>query len=142
MRALIGFSLLLIVGCSQLPLESKPELKMSSLIGNWCTLAPDGQTCIDYHEYLQNMTIRSCSIDSLYNKHVLSSATVRLVGKTICLKVTESNEKTATPIGYEFCFDVLEIALNFIKYRAIPGGEVFLDKRISVDSPQCPLLSN
>lgn len=115
---------------------------MSSLVGAWCTLSADGLSCVDHRDYFPDMTVRSCAVDSLYNKHVLSAASVRLTGKTVCLKVTESNEKSGTPIGYEFCSDVLEISPDFIKYRAIPGGEVFLDKRRSVGLPECPSLPN
>jgi hypothetical protein len=142
MRALIGFSLILIVGCSQLPPITKPRMELSSLVGTWCTLSPDGRSCVDHLEYFQDMTVRSCAIDSLNNKPVHSVAALKWQGQNICLKVTESDEITVTPIGYEFCFEVVESAPSLVKYRAIPNGEIFLNKRLPQGSSQCPLPAN
>ena len=142
MRVLTCFSLSLLVGCSQLQIESRPNFEMSSLIGTWCTRSPDGQSCVDHHEYFPNMTVRSCAVDSLYNKHVLSSAAIQLNGNAICMKVTESTETIGTPIGYEFCFNALEFTPDLIKYRALPHGEIFFDKRLPTNAPKCPPLAN
>jgi len=142
MRALIGFSLFMLTGCGQLLPSTKLSVERSSLVGTWCTLSPDGRSCVDHLEYFHDMTVRSCAIDSLNNKPVHSVSTVKWQGHTMCLKVTESNEVTGTPIGYEFCFEVMEMTPNLMKYRAIPNGEIFLNMRLPQGSPQCPLLAH
>jgi hypothetical protein len=140
MRALIVSTFFLLAVCGQVHAESRSDPRASQLLGTWCTLAEDGQSCIDHHEYLEDMTLRSCMIDSLYKKYVVAAATVQLKGNTVCLKVTESNETTGTPIGYEFCAEIVEITPTLARYRTVPRGDLLIEKRLPPGSPQCPSL--
>jgi hypothetical protein len=148
MRLLVLFPVVFAAACTPLATVQKSEpvipgsLQISDLVGAWCAFSSDGKSCIAYREYFRDLTVRSCEIDQAVNKVVVSSAEVKLKGNEICLKVTSSNETSGTPVGYEFCSELVELTRSSIKYKSIPGGEIFSEKRVSPNSEKCSSLPN
>lgn len=145
MRLIAALASLLLASCSQLQLDPSPvppdQVRIAELLGKWCTLASDGKSCTDHHEYREDLIYRSCGIDTLYNIHAHVTARVQLASNTVCLKILDSSDTTLSPIGYEVCSDLIDIKPDFIRYKLIGRTEVFLAKRLSDNSTQCPPLT-
>jgi hypothetical protein len=132
----------LLSSCSHLPepsfQQNADELRIANFLGKWCTLSPDMKSCVAHSQYIKGLIYKTCSLDLAEKKTSRAVATVKLNGDTICLKVISSDNNSATPIGYEFCSNTLEINSDLIKYQPVGRREIFIDKRISDDSPDCP----
>jgi len=145
MRFILALASLLLASCSQLQSDPRPDpsgqVRIAELLGKWCTLTRNGRSCSDHHEYREDLTYRSCGIDTLYNTHAHATARVQLVSNTVCLKILDSSDTTLSPIGYEVCSEIVEIKPDFIRYKLTGRTEVFLAKRLSGNSAQCPPLT-
>ena len=143
MRMTLLLMSVLVVGCTPLGTVPQPRVihreavRMSDLLGIWCIRSSDGTGCRSYREYFSDSTLRSCEFDETFGRYVFSIAKVKLNGNEICLKVSSSSDIGATPVGHDFCSELIELHGSSIKYKAIPGGEIFTEHRVSTINQKC-----
>lgn len=146
--ALLSLSVATVLSCCasvQLPSSAIPEGEYlgQQLLGTWCPLESDGQSCAGHEEYRNDKTFRSCGPDEKLNGGLFQFAfSYKVSGRRICFSATESNDLDRFPIGSDFCVEVVELTAAVFRYRFDGERITYTSRRMPSGTPSCPTISN
>jgi hypothetical protein len=62
-------------------------------------------------------------------------------GRTTCFKISETDDPSSTPLGYEFCYELQEINEAYVSFSLSKTGQTFRNYRLPPGSPSCPAVA-
>ncbi len=56
----------------------------------------------------------------------------------MCFKITDADDPSATPIGFEFCYEMQEINDAYMRIVLPQTGQIFTSFRLPINTASCP----
>jgi hypothetical protein len=136
MNTIPALAALLLACTTSLAAPPEGEDLLKAIQGNWCRSPDEGKTC-EGVDRISSTNVSACGRFP-DGTTFTSQAEIKVQGRRVCLRVTQSSRSDIPQPGYTFCVDVLEINSKWQRYRSTRGGREHVLYRASEQNAKCP----
>ena len=141
-RLLLGLLVFGLASCTTIHAPVSEDAKpLRELLGMWCERGIDSDSCVAHMEIRMDGTVKTCTSLPNSHKQSRSTAVLKISGRTTCFKISETDDSSSTPLGYEFCYELQEINETYMSFRLSKTGQIFRNYRLPPGSPLCPAVA-